>query len=62
MGVHLKITVSIYNCDMMMAGIQLFKKAFTSCKKKKKKAEKVPLLPSQNALGGISYSSLFFSF
>jgi hypothetical protein len=42
MGVHLKITVSIYKCDVIMAWIQLFEKAFTTRKKKKKEAQSTP--------------------
>jgi hypothetical protein len=41
MGVHLKIAVRIYKCDMMMACIQILEKALTTCKKKKK-AQNIP--------------------
>jgi hypothetical protein len=62
MGVHLKITVSIYNCDMMMAGIQIFKKAFTTCKKKKKKAEKYPFFLHRMPLEEFPIAVFFFPF
>ncbi len=45
-----------------MAGIQRFKKAFTSCKKKKKKAEKYPFFLHRMPLEEFPIAVFFFSF
>ncbi len=45
-----------------MAGIQIFKKAFTTCKKKKKKAEKYPFFLHRMPLEEFPIAVFFFPF
>ncbi len=59
MGVHLNLLLAFISVTWWWHGFNFFKRLSLLVRRRRLKA---PLLPSQNALGGISYSSLLFSF
>jgi hypothetical protein len=57
MGVHLNSLLAFISVTWWWHGFNIFKRLSLRVRRRRLKA---PLLPSQNALGGISYSSLFW--